>query len=489
MLRNQLKSCGEGFTSKETKTMMKNKAFLWGSASAAYQIEGAHTLNGKGETIWDEWTHIEGKTFQGTNGDVAADHFHRYLEDIEWMKAQGLKTYRFSIAWARILPSGTGEVNLDGIEFYKNLINALKAADIVPMVTLYHWDLPLALQNSYAGWEGRQIVDDFSAYAKVCFEHFGEVVPYWIVINEPNVFTGQGYLLALHPPGKTDEAAYLKAYHHTVLAHAKTVLLYKEMGLLGQIGSSIAFMPAYASSEDSRDQQALKNYYAINNWWHMDSYFKGEYPKSGLAYYENKGTLMAITEEDKTLMKAGAESTDFIGINYYQTAMVSYNPPDGVGFQGMNTSGKKGSQKESGVPGMYKMVKNPNLTYTDWDWAIDPDGLRYGMRELTERYRLPIVISENGLGAFDTINEEGNIEDDYRIHYLESHIRACEQAISEGVELIAYCTWSFTDLLSWLNGYQKRYGFVHIDFDSPELTRRPKASYFWYKKIIENNGL
>ena len=469
--------------------MMKNKDFLWGSASAAYQIEGAILEAGKGKSIWDEWTHLEGKTYMGTNGDVAADHYHRYDEDIEWMKRQGLKAYRFSIAWTRILPEGTGAVNQQGIDFYKKLISALKTAGIEPVVTLYHWDLPLALQRAYDGWEGRQIIEDFNAYAKVCFEHFGQDIRYWIIMNEPNIFTGQGYMLALHPPGKIDEKAYLKTYHHTVLAHAKAVLTYKAMKLDGLVGSSIAFMPAYSASESPEDLAAYDNYYATNNWWFMDSYFKGAYPKRAVAYYTEKGVMPEVTAEDLALMKAGAAQTDFIGINYYQTAMIAHNPADGVGFQGMNTTGEKGSQKESGVPGLYKMVKNPKVVYTDWDWAIDPDGLRYGMVELTERYKLPVFISENGLGAFDTIEADGTINDQYRINYLEAHIRACEQAVEEGVDLLAYCTWSFTDLLSWLNGYQKRYGFIHIDFESPELTRRPKASFEWYKQVIANNGL
>jgi 6-phospho-beta-glucosidase len=474
---------------RSLKHMIKKTNFLWGSASAAYQIEGAYESDEKGLSIWDEWTRLPGKTYKGTNGNVAADHYHRFEEDIALMKEQGLKAYRFSIAWTRILPNGTGEMNFKGIQFYKRLIQMLKDAAIEPVITLYHWDLPQVLQDAYEGWEGRQIVDDFDAYARVCFENFGEEVKYWIIMNEPNIFTGQGYMLALHPPGKTDESAYLKTYHHTALAHAKAVLSYKSMGYQGLVGSSIAFSPAYSASESAEDLKALDNYYATTNWWFMDSYFKGAYPEEGIRYFTQKGVMPEVTEEDLILLKAGAEATDFIGINYYQTAMIAHNPVNGVGFQGMNTTGEKGSQKESGVPGLYKMVQNPNVTYTDWDWAIDPDGLRYGMVELTERYHLPIFISENGLGAFDTINEDGSIDDDYRINFLEAHVKACEMAVDEGVDLIGYCTWSFTDLLSWLNGFQKRYGFVYIDFENEALTRIPKKSYYWYKKLIENNGI
>lgn len=467
--------------------MTTNKC-LWGSASAAYQIEGAFNEDGKGQSIWDLWAHIPGKTFQGTNGDIATDHYHRFEEDVELMKAQGLQAYRFSIAWTRILPEGVGTVNQAGVDFYKKLIKTLKEAGIEPVITLYHWDLPQKLQDAYLGWEGRQIVEDFENYARVCFESFGEDVKYWIVMNEPNIFTGQGYSIALHPPGKTDEALYLKTYHHTALAHAKAVLLYKSMGLKGMVGSSIAFSPAYAASEKEEDQIALENYYATGPWWFMDSYFKGFYPEKAVAYYTEKGLMPEVTSEDLALLKAGAEAYDFIGINYYQTFMIAHNPIDGVGFQGMNTDGKKGSQKESGVPGLYKQIKNPNIDYTDWDWAIDPDGLTYGMLELKERYGKPVFISENGLGAFDKLTPEGTIEDDYRINFLSVHVDACEKAIEAGVDLIAYCTWSFTDLLSWLNGFQKRYGFVYIDFENGDLKRIPKKSYYWYKELIAQKG-
>lgn len=464
--------------------MIKNRKILWGSASAAYQIEGAHQSEGKGQSIWDVWSHIPGKTFEGTNGDQAANHYERFEEDVALMKAQGLETYRFSIAWTRILPDGDGKVNPAGIAFYRKLIDALKSAGIQPMVTLYHWDLPQALQAAYGGWESPKVVADFERYATICFEAFGQDVDYWIVMNEPNIFSHQGYVLGIHPPGVKDESRYLKVCHHTALAHARAVLAYKKMALKGQIGSSIAFMPAYPASDSPEDLHALQAYEATANWWFFDSYFSGHYPQLGCDYYEKQGIMPDVSCEDLEVLKAGAEHTDFIGINFYQTAMIAHNPEDGVGYGRMNTSGKKGSQGESGVPGLYKFVKNPALQYTDWDWSIDPEGLLYGLKQLQKRYGLPLLISENGLGAFDEITASGDIADDYRIGFLESHAAMCERAVSEGVDLIAYCTWSFTDLLSWLNGYQKRYGFVYIDFEDIQLKRIPKKSYFWYRDWI-----
>ncbi len=465
-----------------------NRNFLWGSASAAYQIEGAVAADGKGESIWDVWAHLEGKTHEGTNGDIATDHYSRYEEDVALMKEIGLKAYRFSISWTRILPNGTGEVNPKGIDFYNRLINLLIENGIEPLVTLYHWDLPQNLQTQYLGWESEQIVHDFTAYAKTCFEAFGDRVKYWIVMNEPNIFTHLGYIMGVHPPGKQDEALFLKTYHHTALAHAHTVLAYKEMGLEGQIGSSIAFTPAYSSTSSKADQEALKSYYDIGPWWYLDSYYKGSYPESAIEYYKAQNIDLPFKEGDFEIMKAAAQVVDFIGINYYQTAMIAYNPIDGVGISSFNTTGKKGTQKESGIPGLYKMVKNPNIKYTDWDWAIDPDGLRYGLVELKERYALPILISENGLGAFDTVNSEGEINDDYRISFLKAHVEACKNAVDEGVDLLGYMTWSFTDLLSWLNGFKKRYGFVYVDFESDDLKRIPKKSFYWYNKVIKTNG-
>ena len=462
--------------------------FLWGSASAAYQIEGAFDTDGKGPSIWDQWAHLPGKTFEGTNGDVACDHYNRYKEDVALMREMGLKTYRFSIAWTRLFPEGTGELNPKGVKFYNDLIDELLASDIVPMITLYHWDLPLALQNKYGGWESREIIADFTDYAKACFELYADRVKHWIVMNEPNIFTHMGYMIKLHPPGKTDEVTYLKTFHHTVLAHASTVLAYKEAGYQGLIGSSIAYAPSYAASESPEDLQAQRMFDATGPYWYLDSYFKGVYPEAAVAYFTEKGVMPEVSEADLTVMKDAAKKCDFIGINYYQTATIAANPIDGVSFSGMNTSGKKGSQSENGVPGLYKQVYNANLKYTDWDWAIDPDGLYVGLLRLKERYDLPIIISENGLGAYDSVDKDGEVQDSYRIEFLKAHIEACERAIANGVDLLSYCTWSFTDLLSWLNGYKKRYGFVYIDFESEARMRIKKKSFYWYKDIIASNG-
>ncbi len=461
--------------------------FLFGSASAAYQVEGAYRVDGKGESIWDQWTKIEGKTYMGTNGDVAADHYHRYKEDIALMKEMGLTAYRFSVSWPRILPKGRGEIEKKGLKFYHDLIDELLKNSIEPVMTLYHWDLPIALQEEYAGWESRKIIEDFKNYARILFEEYGQKVKYFIILNEPNIFTQLAYVLALHPPGKKDMKTFLQTYHHTALVHGEVVKLFKEGEYPGQIGSSIAYSPGYAASNDPKDLEAKRRYDETINHWIMDPFYKGEYPKWGMEEFTRRGIAPKIMPEDYAVLKAGAELSDFIGINYYQSVTLAYNPEDGVSIGEVNVSGEKGNFQESGIPGLYKQVFNNELEYTDWDWAIDPDGLHQALVEITKRYEKPIIISENGIGAFDKV-EEGEIHDTYRVDYFREHLKACLRAMDEGVELIGFCTWSFTDLLSWLNGYQKRYGFVHIDFEDDALPRVKKDSFSFYQQVIKTYG-
>lgn len=464
---------------------MKNR-MLWGSASAAYQIEGAYQEDGKGVSIWDKFANFPGNTFLNTNGNIACDYYHRYKEDIALMKECGLQTYRFSISWTRILPHGKGEINQIGLNFYIDLCKELILNGIEPMVTLYHWDLPQDLQDEYGGWESYLIIEDFLHYAKICFDALNPYVKMWIVMNEPNIFTQLGYLLEKHPPKKNNLSLYLQTFHHTAVVHAKTVLMFKENKYQGKIGSSIALTPAYSLSNKKEDLEALSMFRATTSDWYLQSYYKGSYPKQALIYYRLAGIEFETKKEDFEIMKRASKHVDFIGVNYYQSACIAYNPIDGVGIGQMNTTGIKSTSGEFGVPGLYKQVQNPNLTYTDWDWAIDPESLTTLLLELHHKYHLPIIISENGLGAFDEI-EDGQIHDPYRIDYLRKHILACQKAILHGVDIYAYCTWSFTDLLSWLNGYQKRYGLIYIDFED-DLQRIKKDSFYWYKKVIESDG-
>ncbi|XJZ26729.1 glycoside hydrolase family 1 protein [Bacillota bacterium Lsc_1132] len=465
------------------------KGFLWGSASAAYQVEGAWNEDGKGISNWDQFVRIPGKTFKATTGDVAVDHYHRYQEDVRLMAEMGLKAYRFSVSWARIFPEGKGEINEKGIEFYNQLINELIENKIEPILTIYHWDLPQALQDEYSGWESRKIVEDFTNYAVALYKHFGDRVKYWVSLNEQNIFTSMGYKTAQHPPGLKDEKLFYQVNHHANLANASAIKEFHQYVPDGKIGPSFAYSPAYAATSQPEDILSAENAEEFNSHWWMDVYAWGTYPKAAWNYLENKGLAPKLEEGDLELLKEG--KPDFMGVNYYQTTTFESNPLDGVSEGRMNTTGKKGTSEERGIPGLFKTVKNENLERTNWDWNIDPTGLRIGLRRITSRYQLPILISENGLGEYDKLEEGDIVNDDYRIAYLQTHLKAVQEAISDGVNMLGYCTWSFTDLLSWLNGFQKRYGFVYVNQHEEgehDLRRIKKKSYFWYKDVIAQNG-
>lgn len=463
--------------------------FLWGSASAAYQVEGAFEADGKGHSIWDEFVRIPGKTFKQTTGDVAVDHYHRYKEDIALMAEQGLKAYRFSIAWSRVIPEGNGAPNEAGLRFYDNLIDELIDYGIEPIVTLYHWDLPQQLQTEYGGFESRKIVKDFTNYAELVFKRYSDRVRYWVTLNEQNVFITHGYSKTCHPPGVSDSKRMFLANHHANLANAAAISKFRDLGLEGKIGPSFAYGPSYSLDSAPKNVLAAENAEELFAHFWMDVYAWGIYPPIALNYLRAKGLAPTITPEDQLLLKKG--TPDFMGINYYRTSTVAYNPLDGIGEGQMNTTGKKGTSEESGIPGLFKNVTNPYLEKTNWDWEIDPTGLRIGLRRIASRYHLPILITENGLGEYDELTEDHKIHDRYRIDYLRAHIQAVQEAITDGVEMLGYCTWSFTDLLSWLNGYQKRYGFVYVDryeTDEKSLTRYKKDSFYWYKNVITSNG-
>lgn len=466
------------------------KDFLWGSASAAYQVEGAWNLDGKGKSVWDEFVRIPNKTFKGSNGDVAVDHYHRFKEDIALMAEQGLKTYRFSIAWTRILPDGRGEINQKGLDFYSDLINELLKYGIEPIVTLYHWDLPQALEDAYGGWESRQVIQDFTNYAKILFDAYSDRVNYWVSLNEQNVFMMHGFLMASHPPAVTDPKRMYAANHIANLANASVIKAFRDGKYPGKIGPSFAMSPAYAVDCQPENVIATENMLDLfSNFW-MDVYVYGRYPKVALKNLAKNGLAPVFEAGDEDLLKAG--KPDFMGVNYYQSMTIASNPLDGVTMTGeANYSGKKGTTKEAGQPGMYKIVSNPYLEKTNWDWTIDPAGLRISLRRISSRYDLPILITENGLGDFDTLEADGQVHDQPRIDYLKTHCLAIQEAITDGVEVLGYCTWSFTDLLSWLNGYQKRYGFVYVDRDETnekELKRYTKDSFNWYRDVIRTNG-
>lgn len=463
--------------------------FLWGAASAAYQVEGAWNTDGKGPSVWDLFTKQPNRTFRASNGDVAVDHYHRFAGDVALMAEIGLKAYRFSVSWPRIFPDGHGAVNERGLDFYERLIDTLRGHGIEPILTLYHWDMPQALQDLYGGWESRRIAEDFERYCVTLFRRFGDKVTNWVSLNEQNYNLTNAYLLGTHPPGLRDRRRFFQANHHAFLANARAIAAFRALVPHGRIGPSFAYSPVYPASSDPRDVLAAENAEEFTNLWWLDAYCLGRYPPAALAWLREAGEAPEIRAGDSDLMARG--KPDFIGVNYYQTLTYADNPRDGVCLQPINTTGQKGTTPASGVPGLYRTHTNPNLPTTNWDWTIDPAGLRIGLRRLFSRYGLPLLITENGLGEFDKLEPTGQVHDAYRIAYLQEHIAACRQAITDGVPLLGYCVWSFTDLLSWLNGYQKRYGLVYVDRDEQdarELRRVRKDSFFWYGQTIKANG-
>jgi len=420
--------------------------FLFGAASASYQVEGAWNEDGKGLSNWDVFSKIPGKTFEDTNGDVAVDHYHRYKEDIALMAEMGLESYRFSISWPRVFPNGTGEVNEKGLEFYNNLIDECLKHNIVPFVTLYHWDLPQALEEK-GGWKNPETVDAFVRFADTCFQSFGDRVRHWITFNEAVIFCSLGYLTGAHPPGiEGDVKGYFQTTHHVFVAHARAVELFKQNGYVGEIGITHVFNPAFSIDDAEENKFAEMHANAYSTHWFYDPILKGEYPAYVVKGLEEQGLLPDMTDEELDLLKRTASMNDFIGLNYYSPQRVMKNDSALVMAGGReNSTGRPGNPSFDGV---YKTVMMDDKVYTKWAWEISPEAFLDGMHMLKDRYGdVKIYITENGLGDVDPI-VDGEIVDDARIEYIEGHIRAVKHAVEQGVNVAGYYAWSAIDLLT-----------------------------------------
>ncbi|GEP62900.1 6-phospho-beta-glucosidase [Clostridium beijerinckii] len=464
---------------KKLKDFPKN--FLWGASTSAYQVEGAYNEDGKGLSVQDTK-----EPFPGTpDFKVSSDHYHHYKEDVALFAEMGFKTYRFSIAWTRIIPNGVGDVNPKGIEFYNNLINELLSYGIEPLVTMYHFDLPDALQRE-GGWSNRKTADAFVNYAKVLFENFGDRVKYWLTINEQNMMILHGGAIGTVNDGVENiEKELYKQNHHMMLAQAQTMKLCHSMCPKAKIGPAPNISSIYPASSRPEDILAASNQSSIRNWLYLDMAVHGRYNPIAWSYMVEKGIEPTIEDGDMEILKGG--NPDFIAFNYYCTGTAEESKIDD---KEVSTQG--GDQQIAvGDLGVYKGASNPNLEKTQFGWEIDPIGFRNTLREVYERYNLPIIITENGLGAYDNVEENDTINDDYRIDYLRKHIEQARLAITDGVDLIGYCPWSAIDLISTHQGFKKRYGFIYVnrdEFDLKDLRRIRKKSFFWYKKVIETNG-
>lgn len=457
------------------------KDFLWGASTSAYQVEGAWNEDGKGPSVIDMKSNPKGTS----DYKVASDNYHRYKEDIALFAEMGFKVYRFSIAWTRIFPNGIGEINEKGLEFYNNLINELVKNNIEPIVTIYHFDLPYALQQK-GGWSSRETIDAFENYAKTLFQHFGDRVKYWLTINEQNMMILHGTAIGTVDANMENPQKELyKQNHHMLLAQAKVMKLCHKLCPNAKIGPAPNITSVYPASSKPEDVLAAQNWSAIRNWLYLDMAVYGRYNSAAWSYMEEKGYAPTILEGDMDILKAA--KPDFIAFNYYATSTVAESKNDAS-----DRMAREGDQHIIiGEAGVYRGAANPNLQKTEFGWDIDPVGFRNTLRELYDRYNLPLIVTENGLGAMDKLEEGDIINDDYRIDYLRKHLEQAKLAITDGVDLIGYCPWSAIDLVSTHQGSSKRYGFVYVnrdEFDLKDLRRIRKKSFYWYKKVIASNG-
>lgn len=459
--------------------------FLWGASSSAFQIEGAYDEDNKGLSVADfnsfKKSHIQADT------KVAADFYHNFEEDIDLMKELGMKTYRFSIAWTRIIPDGDGEINQKGIDFYNNVINKLVENNIEPFVTLYHFDLPFALVEKYNGWEGRETVYAFERFAKICFKEFGDRVKYWQPHNEQNLIVRVNERINIYDENDEYKIDKMRAQmdYNMCLAHALAVNACHEMIPDSKIGPAVSSSVTYPLTCKPEDVYAARMNDNFKVYYMLDMHQYGEYPGYYMNYLKERNIMPVMEEGDKSILKKA--KMDFIAVNYYRT-----NCAEALKADDEHPLGSREGTVDFNMYGLFKMSMNPNLKATEYGAAIDPSGLRVALNEYWQRYHLPLIITENGLGTPDILTEDGKVHDEYRIDYLRSHIEACALAIEDGVEMIGYCPWSFMDLLSSAQGFRKRYGLVYTnrtDDELLDLKRIKKDSFYWYQNVIKNNGL
>lgn len=444
--------------------------FTWGVAAAAYQIEGAAAVDGRGPSIWDVFTHEPGRIFENHTGDVACDHYHRWREDVALMQQLGAHAYRLSVSWPRVLPEGTGRANEKGLAFYDQLIDGLLAAGVTPWVTLYHWDLPQALQLR-GGWLNRDIVEWFGDYAALLADRLGDRVKHWMTINEPPCVVGLGYHEGGHAPGlKLTFREALLAAHHVLLAHGRGVqALRARCQVPGKISLALTGRERIPATESAADVEAARrDYFASTarhlwnlSWW-ADPIYLGHYPADGLEAYG--ADAPAFTEADLRLI---AQPLDFAGYNCYS------GWPVRAGADG---------QPEN-VPGAWG-IGNPRGTLP---WLSIADAAPYwAARFQHDRYRQPVVFTENGLCNTDFVHLDGAVHDPQRIDFLARYLGAMKRAVSEGVPVAGYFYWSVMDNFEWREGYKDRFGLIHVDYQTQKRT--PKDSYFWYRNVIRTNG-
>ncbi|MGN0065115.1 MAG: GH1 family beta-glucosidase [Nocardioides sp.] len=429
--------------------------FRFGTSTAAYQIEGAVAEDGRGPSIWDTFTAQPGRVIDGSSGAVACDHYHRYDEDVALMERLGVQGYRFSMSWSRIVPDGRGAVNERGLDFYDRLIDRLLAGGVNPMVTLYHWDLPQALEDD-GGWLNRDTVERFAEYAAVVGERFADRVEHWIPVNEPNVASLMGYATGQHAPGRTLLFDALPAVHHLLLAHGRAAIELRRHGAQS-IGCANNHAPMWPASDDPADVGATKLFDALWNGAFLEPMLLGRYPVD-LAPLMEEG----VADGDMATIR---QPLDFYGVNYYNPMRVGAAPED-----------------EEMPFVMRDVVGYPT---TDFGWPVVPDALREWLIMLRARFRAalpPIYITESGASYNTGPDADGVVDDQARIDYLAAHLTAVSEAVNRGVDIRGYYTWSLMDNFEWAEGLTQRFGLVHVDYDT--LKRTPKRSFDWFADVI-----
>jgi len=451
--------------------MSFKKDFIWGAAAASYQIEGAWNEDGKGFSTWDHFAEKQGAVYEGHSGKVACDHYHRYKEDVQIMKEIGLQSYRFSISWPRVFPGGIGKVNDKGLDFYSRLVDELLANDIMPFPTLFHWDYPYELYAK-GGWLNPESSDWFAEYTAVVTEKLSDRVDHWFTLNEPEVFIDLGHVSGSHAPGvKLQKRDTIRMIHNTLLSHGKAVKTIRDLSkLTPQIGMAPVcnvVIPADDSEKSIETAKSMmfasdneKDFTAWSNSWWLDPVFFGKYPEVSLK--ELGKYLPPDYEKDLDVI---SQPLDFLGNNHYQGHYISAD--------------------EKGNPVYHKPKEGEALT--GFNWRVTPEGLYWGPKFLYERYKKPIIITENGLSNKDWVALDGKVHDPQRIDFTHRYLKEYKRAAEDGVDLAGYFHWSIMDNFEWAYGYRERFGLVHVDFNTQKRTI--KDSGYWYGDVIRNNGL
>ncbi|HZG96528.1 MAG TPA: GH1 family beta-glucosidase [Mycobacteriales bacterium] len=443
--------------------------FVWGAATAAYQVEGGARDGGRGPSIWDTFAHTPGKVRNGDTGDTAADHYHRWAEDLELMAGLGLKGYRFSVAWPRVQPAGSGAVNQQGLDFYQRLVDGLLEHGIAPALTLYHWDLPQPLQDA-GGWQSRDTAERFVEYAGIVRAALGDRVSMWTTLNEPWVSAFLGYGLGNHAPGVADRAGSLVAAHHLLLAHGLAVPVLRAGPGTPQVSITLNLYPVSPATDSAADQETARRVDGLQNRIFLDPLLRGRYADDVRADIDEVAGLGHVRDGDEAAIGA---PIDVLGVNYYTPMTVRAGPPSDAPTQ---------------YPGADAVTVLDGSRVTAMGWDVDARGLHAVLTRVHREYPgTALVITENGAAFDDYGDPEGEVNDPERIRYLDEHVRAAHQAIAEGVDLRGYYLWSLLDNFEWAEGYAKRFGIVFVDF--PTQRRIPKDSAAWYAGVIARNGL